>query len=150
MATAGSAITKKQVQYLQIMRRQRGIDDDTWSDMKASVGAASTRDLTPKQMNQILLRLDGHPRVGRDASRPWKPVHRSAYKSGMHVKPPESKAAMLGKIEAILADLQLPWAYADGMASKMFGKERLRFLDDEQTYKVLQALAIHQRRVTGI
>lgn len=76
----------------------------------------------------------------------WKPVHKSARKSGMHNAPPEEKAPLLSKIEAILADLGLPWSYADGMAQKMFKVRFVRWLDYGQTRKLTSALIYHQRR----
>jgi len=141
-------ITKRQVQHIQIERKNAGIDEDTWSEMKKSVGVSSTRELSRSQFLELLGRIG---RLKKNASRrsgakPFKPVHSSAYASGMHVAPPEDRAAMLSKIEAILTDLRLPWQYADGMAKKMFGVERLRWLDGDQTYRLLQALCVYQRR----
>ncbi|ACL06455.1 protein of unknown function DUF1018 [Desulfatibacillum aliphaticivorans] len=77
----------------------------------------------------------------------WRPVHESARKSGMRHPPPMEREAMLDKIGAILADLDLPWSYADGMAKKMFKVDMLRWLDPHQTHKLLVALVYHQRRV---
>ncbi|MCE5242900.1 MAG: regulatory protein GemA [Desulfobacteraceae bacterium] len=143
-----NTITKKQIQYLQVLRRKAGLDDDTWTAMKAEAGAVSTRDLTEAQFNRLLARLEGRPAETSVSRRPkpGRPVHASARKSGMHTAPPMETAAMLGKIEAILADLKLPWSYADGMARKMFGVQYLKWCRADQVYKLLQALIVHQNR----
>jgi phage gp16-like protein len=67
----------------------------------------------------------------------------------MHRKPAPEKEAVIRKIEAILADMELPWSYADGIARKMFGVEKLLWCDADQTFRVLQALAVYQRRHGG-
>ena len=52
----------------------------------------------------------------------------------------------LRKIEALLADAKRPWAYADGMAEKMFGKDKVAFCNSEEWQKIIAALAFDQRR----
>lgn len=151
-ALNSKAISKNQVRYIQALRRRKGICDADYKAMKESVGAASTTELTVGQFEELLARIEGKNRPAEGGSgkgkRSWKPVHHSAYRSGMHKKPPADKEAMIRKIEAILTELELPWSYADGMAKKMTAGrvERLRFLDVEQTYKVLQMLCVHQKR----
>lgn len=153
MGKLHKTISKAQIQYVQALRHRLGINDDLYTEIKRSVGVESTRDLTNKQFDELLRRLNG---TLRRKSRPaggdgkdkgsWKPVHRSAYKSGMHRKPAPDKEAMIRKIEAILTELRLPWSYADGIAKQMTGIDRLRWCDGDQTYKVLQALTVHQKR----
>jgi len=81
-------------------------------------------------------------------------IHKSAQKSGMHTSKPKSRKRLLEKIEAILADMNLSWSYADGIADSMFGDPQnknvperfVRFLSYEDTQKVMIALIKHQRR----
>lgn len=61
---------------------------------------------------------------------------------------PENRV-ILDKIGAILADKQLPWAYAHGMAKRMFKRERVEWLRLPELYKLMQALAVYQRRGAG-
>lgn len=143
----GGTITKQQIRYVQWLRRARGVDDETWGQMKTSVGAESTRDLDQRQLNTLISRIDGDDGRQQPQQRQWERVHKSAKKSGMDKPPPMERAAMLSKVEAILSELKLPWGYADGMAKRMFGKEKLRWLDPQQTYKLLQALTVYQRRL---
>ena len=50
------------------------------------------------------------------------------------------------KVEALLAEANRAWAYADGMAKHMFKVDRVDFLDDSQLHKLLQALIIDAKR----
>jgi phage gp16-like protein len=155
-------ITKRQIQFIQTQRRSLGIDDAVYDEMKASIGVKSTCDLTPGQFEDLLRRMKGT--IIRASSRKrragsaafhggdsYKPVHRSAYASGMHRQPPQDGEAMVSKIEAILSEFGLPWSYADAIAKQQSGGrvEFLRFCDVDQTYKVLQALCMHQKRKRG-
>lgn len=141
-------ISKSQIQYLQARRRALGVDDETYAAMKRSVGVESTTELDYRKFNELLHRLGKLEMKARrrGSGTAYKRVHSSAYASGMHVAPPEDKAPMLGKIEAILTSLKEPWDYADAIAKKMFGVDLVRWCDPGQTYRLLQALIIHQNR----
>jgi phage gp16-like protein len=56
------------------------------------------------------------------------------------------RAGMMAKIEAILADMHLPWDYAHGMAKKLAKVARLEFCQPEGLNKVLIALIYYQKR----
>jgi len=157
VANYSPKITTAQIKMIQTVRRSAGIDDDVYSEMKKSVGVSSTTELDQRRFQELLRRIS---KLQKNASRrrsqqetgsrqPYKKVHSSAYKSGMHLAPAEDKALMLSKIEAILTDLSLPWSYADATAKRMFGVDLLRWCDETQTYKVLQALAVYQKRKAG-
>lgn len=60
--------------------------------------------------------------------------------------PAEPKAALIGKIEALLLDTQTPWAYAHGIARQMWGVEKIEWLDTEQLRGIVTALVQMQRR----
>ena len=54
------------------------------------------------------------------------------------------------KIEALLADAGRSWAYADGVAKKLFATttrvERIEFCDGEHLTKVIAALVVDAKR----
>jgi phage gp16-like protein len=52
----------------------------------------------------------------------------------------------LRKIEALLADARRPWAYADGIAEKMFGKDKVAFCNSEEWQKIIAALVFDEQR----
>lgn len=55
------------------------------------------------------------------------------------------------KVEALLADMELPWDYADGIAKRMFGASVLRVdsLDKRQLTAVISALVKRQKKKGG-
>ena len=111
-------------------------DDDYRALLMRTVGKTSAADCTLPELNRVidaLRRLGFTPARGR-AARP-----RVA---------PENRV-ILDKIGAILADKQLPWAYAHGMAKRMFARERVEWLRPPELYKLMQALAVYQRREAG-
>jgi phage gp16-like protein len=141
-------ISKSDIKYIQRLRHAIGIDDDTYDAMKKSIGVGSTKELNHLQFVELLRRIKGaHARQADPGSAGiWKPMHKSAKQSGMHRQPPPEKEGMIRKIEAMLTERALPWGYADAIARRMFGVEKLLWCDAEKTYKVLQALAVQQRR----
>jgi phage gp16-like protein len=52
----------------------------------------------------------------------------------------------LRKIEALLADARRPWAYADGMAKRMYGKDLVAFCNEDEWQGIIAALVRDQRR----
>ncbi len=144
-------ISVKQIRFLQTLRKLHGIDDELYAEIKRSVGVDSTTELTQKQFSAMKSRIEGASTEPKKRS--WKPVHKSARRSGMHTRPPMEKERSLAKIEAILADLGLPWSYADSIVQQMFAEsgtiKPLRMCDASETYKVMQALIYHQKRREG-
>jgi hypothetical protein len=59
---------------------------------------------------------------------------------------PKDRQRLMGKIGAVLADLHLPWNYADGIATRMFNINKVEWCSPQQLYRIVAALAIYQRR----
>jgi len=59
------------------------------------------------------------------------------------------KRAMVGKVKAILTDRRLPWSYADEIAKKRFGVDFVEWLEPGDLHKVVQMLAVYQKRQGG-
>ncbi len=58
----------------------------------------------------------------------------------------EERGPQLAKIEAMLASAGRAWAYADGMAKKMFKVDRVTFCTPEQLRKIIAALVYDAKR----
>lgn len=58
----------------------------------------------------------------------------------------EELQAMINKLGAIAAELDLPWSYLDSMSKRMFGVDKTEWLTAAQMHKLVAALAIHQKR----
>lgn len=73
-------------------------------------------------------------------------ARRRAYPSRPHNLGSEERGPQLAKIEAMLAAAGRPWAYADGMARRMFHVARVTFCHPEQLQKLIAALAYDAKR----
>lgn len=115
-------------------RTANGLDDATFHELlEGLVGVSSTKDLTEAQQADVLDYFNGKRR-----SYPGRP----------HNMDCPDRGPMLRKIEALLADSKLPWAYADGISKRMFKVERVAFCAPEQLRKIIQALAYSAQRRT--
>lgn len=120
---------------IHIAQSRLKLDDDAYRAILERVtGKRSAGEMTLAELDAVINELR---RLG----------YEPAGKHGTTVRPAADKRAMMGKIGAILADLDLHWNYAHGMAKKMVGKENLAFCTPEELKKVMQALIIHQKRI---
>ena len=113
---------------LHIRAREVGLiegDDKTaWRTWLAERfdGVTSAADLSEQQLGSALSQLKGG------------------------AAPQESGNALLGKLRVQLDVLGKTEAYAIGIASKMFGKDTLKFCTDPELRKIVAALAYSQKR----
>ena len=52
----------------------------------------------------------------------------------------------MNSLEALLTEAERGWAYADGIARRMFGLDTLRFCDPAQLRKIAAALEYDKKR----
>lgn len=120
---------------IHIAKKQLVLDDAIYRDMLWRLtGKRSCKQMSIKELSSVL----------RDCERlGFKPIKQHGRKPNVA----SHRKAILGKIEAILTDLALPWQYAENMAKTMFGSYGvIEWLNDEQLYKLMQALAVYQAR----
>lgn len=126
----------RDLKLIHAARRQMAWTEDTYRAILERVtGKASAALLNAKERKAV---LDDFARLG------WQPKRAPGHRRPGEVL--RDRAALVGKIEAILADSGRPWAYADGCARKMFGVDSVRFCDAEQLHKIVAALMIDQKR----
>jgi len=134
-----SDFRRRDLAKIHIAKKQLGMDDATYREMLFNVtGFQSAADLNRTQRWAVITHLK---------ARGFRSRHDSAKSSGMNRTTAARRAPLLSKIGAILADLRLPWAYADGMAKRMFGVDKVRWLRPDQLHKVTAALIYHQKRI---
>lgn len=122
---------------IHIAKAQLGLDDDTYRALLARVaGVRSAKELSPRQIGAVLAEFQ---RLGWTA-KPAKKAGRSA------PKPAAERKALVGKIEAQLAEAGRRWAYADAMALRMFQVERVEWCDTDQLRRLVAALAYDAKR----
>lgn len=112
------------------------IDDDTAHDIiEGLVGVRSRGDLTEQQQRTVLDFFNGK---------------RGGYPGKPHNMDCPERGPQLRKIEALLADNRLSWAYADGIARRMFKIARVAFCAPDQLGKIIAALSyMAQKRKKG-
>lgn len=146
--TQPESVRKRDLAKIHIAKKELGFDDETYRDILEQIAGVRSSALLDEEGRILVIKrfkeLGFKPTVKKE--RGYRSFHKSALKSGMHMPTSADRAPLLSKIGAILADLKLSWAYADGTAKKMFGIERVRWLNPYQLSKVAVALIYNQKR----
>lgn len=70
----------------------------------------------------------------------------TGFEPGRPLSVPVVKRPLLSKIGAILADMKLPWSYADSIANQMHGIRFVEWCSPAQLHNIVAAMVINQRR----
>ncbi len=126
-------IRKKFIVLIHVGKSKLGLSDDEFDEIKTGrIGVKSCKDMSLGQLRRLhrLMKAWG-----------WEPTpHESAKASGMNRPAPVVKAMQMDKIGALLAEGDLPWSYADGIAQRMYRVERVRWCTPEELQSVIAAL----------
>lgn len=131
------ALAKALLSKIHIARQQLGLQDDVYRQkLQAMFGKGSARDLNLRQAEQLLTefkRLGWQPQPSKRAA--GKPHNFSQLPAEVQV------------IEAQLAEMRLPWSYADKIAKQMFGVAKVAWLKKpDQLTAILAALHVEQEK----
>ncbi len=127
----------KDLARIHMAKKELGLDDDAYRALiQGTTGKSSSGDLTPRERIKLLQALQqlGAPASTRKVF-PGKPNN-----------PPPDKDRLIAKIEAFLADAKRPWAYAHGMAKRMFKREQVQDCDPGELVRIVAALTYDARR----
>ena len=131
------ALKRREIQLIHIAKQQLGMDDDTYRAMLwacARVDSSTKLDFAGRK--KVLDHLKG---CGFKAT-----------KAAARPAPAKDKAALVGKIRALLIALDnKPDTYADGMARNMFKVERFEWCTPVQLGKIVAALGYQIKRQTS-
>ena len=127
---------------IHIARRDLGLDDDVYRSILARVaGVRSSKELTPRQIGRVLAEFERLGWVQKPSTKP------AAKRTGRAApNPSDERQALVGKIEAQLAEAGRPWEYADGMARRMYKVERVEWCGPDQLRGLVAALAYDAKR----
>lgn len=131
-------ISNKKKALIHVAKQQTGTTDEEYRDLLEGVGVTSSADskMTTAKFDQVMARFE---ELGfRTTSKP----RRKRKVSNL----PKNKQALMKKLEAMLLDLDLPWSYVDSISRSRFGKEAAMWLEGEELYKLVQMMAVYQKR----
>ncbi|STZ75544.1 gp16 family protein [Bergeriella denitrificans] len=124
---------KKMIAKIKIGQKELAMAEQDYRAMLLRVtGKSSCALLSEGELERVLRELGRLGFASQSAGR--RPLRRVAAKP------------LMGKIEALLLDNGWTWAYANGTAKRMFGVERVEYLDNERLHKVAAALQIAANR----
>lgn len=122
-------------------KRTLDMDERSYRDLleraSAKRGQAhrSAKDMSPSQLDAV---LDEFKRLGG-----LRPSPKTEGKPANFEQLPE----MITKVEALLADMQLPWSYADAIAMRQFRIQRVAWCrKEEQLRAIIAALHVEQEK----
>jgi len=120
-----------------IARKDLGLDDEAYrSLMERTTGHRSAADCAVHELARAVAELR---RLG------WTPTSKTG-KGGKPGKPAKGKAALMGKITALLAEGQRPDAYAEAIARRMYRRDKLDFCTPKELQGVIAALSKDAKR----
>lgn len=128
---------KSALAKIHLAKKQLGLDDDTYRAMLQAIGGVhSSADLTDQGLDKVIQHLT---QCGAQFTK----------KPKRHIgKAPNNlnSVELMQKIGALLADQQLPWDYAKGIAKQMFRKDALEFCSGQELWAIVNALIKRQKK----
>ncbi|PTS85520.1 regulatory protein GemA [Pseudomonas sp. HMWF032] len=134
------SLSKALITKIHVAKSQTpGLDDDSYRAMLLRISNGKTnssKGLTQAQAEKVLEEFK---------AKGWKP--KPSAKAKGKPKNFDQMPARITKIEALLADMRLPWAYADALAKQMFKVDRVSWLKlPKQLDALIAALHVEQEK----
>lgn len=132
-------INNKKKALIHVAKAKVGMSETEYRDTLAGVGVASSTDLNAATFDLVMKHFEKMGFVSNGKSRKSKNP-KTAFQN------PKSKDRLLGKIDAIMADMGLQKGYVDAIARNMFGVDVYAWCNAHQLHKIVAALMYHQKR----
>ena len=127
---------RKLIAKVKIGQQQLGLDDDTYRALlEGAVGKRSAAKMTETELAKVVAVMEAQ---GFQALTNKHQANKPDVTA--------SKRPLMNKLEALLADGNKPWRYAEAMAERMFGRKQLQWLDHDELHKLVAALQIQANR----
>ncbi|WP_201797472.1 regulatory protein GemA [Mizugakiibacter sediminis] len=144
-----AARRRRQLAAIHVARQQLGMDDDAYRDLLARVSAAHGRSVRSSAALDAAQRravLDELRRLGAARPRAGR-IKPAAYPGRPHNADSRAMPDLITKIEAQLADMKLPWSYADAIARQQHGIARVAWVrQPDQLRAIIAALHVEQEK----
>ena len=120
---------------IHIGKKELGLDDETYRQgLQQITGKTSCREMNIAELLKVLQAMQAKGFKVRSKFKEKRPTPRA------------DKALYLAKITALLCNQGKPQKYADRIAKQAFGVDFVHWLEPWQRKKVIQMLAVHERR----
>ncbi len=128
-------ISNKKKALIHIAKQQVGMNEEEYRGLLSSVDATSSTELTDQTFKHVMSKFEtlGFKTKSQTRKRKIKGL-------------PRSKSALMGKLEAIILDMDLTWGYVDAIANSRFKVEKAQWLEPDDLRKLVQMMVIHQKR----
>ena len=123
-------ISKKQIGLIHVARAKTGMSEEDYRALLSGFGAVSSTQLSQAAFASVMRHFE------KMGFRPVKPFRRAS----------SGKQRLAAKVAAIREAMNLPEAYIDAMAQRMFKVASHRWLTADQLHKLVAALTYHQRK----
>jgi phage gp16-like protein len=132
-AGAGERRRRAELAKIHLQAKELGLDTDTYRDvLRLVAGVDSAADLDASGRRRVIEHFNAKLGVAS--------AHRTEAPHNLAGKP------LLAKIEALLADGDKPWSYAEALARRICRRDRLAFCSDVELRKIIAALSYDQQR----
>lgn len=131
----------RQLARIHMGRKALGLDEETYRALLQRVtGKRSSAEMSADERNAVIVELT---RLGFRAD-----ATRSRARAFQGRPRNIDEVPLLRKVEALLAASGRPWAYAHGLARRMFGVARVEWCRQDQLHRLTAALQIDANRRT--
>lgn len=119
------------IRLIHVGRRELALDEDTYraliTDVSGSPDRNSSSGLNDRELQQVVDRMKA---TGFKVTNNF----------GRRPTPTASRASLIAKLEAQLAEAGRPWVYADGMAKRICKVDKVDWCTAEQLHKLIAAM----------
>ncbi|HWQ10151.1 MAG TPA: regulatory protein GemA [Holophaga sp.] len=127
----------KDLARIHLAKKELGLEDDAYRTLlQGLTKKASAADLTARERWHVLKELE---RLGARSAQPKRYPGRPAIV-------PVDRAALIGKIEAFLAEARRPWSYVNAIAWRMFKKNLVQDCEPDELRRLVAALNYDAKR----
>jgi len=139
-----SYISRNQIAMIQIAKNQLGLSDKDYRALLVKVAGVNTSKKIPKyKFTKLKKELQA---LGWVYIPKKKGKRTDTDKECQYRTPSDIKSVYIAKVRGILRELDKTIIYGDGVMKNMFGVDRLEFGDNDQIFKVYQALCVYKNR----
>lgn len=120
------------IKKIKVAQKQLALDDDNYRAILLRVtGKSSCADCDLVQLQRVEAEME---RLG------FQPTTKSIGRKPLHLT---DVSELMNKVAVLLKNANKSWEYADGMARRMFQKDKVNQLDAVQLRKLIAALNYH-------